>query len=111
MPGPQLAELGTPQRQLAGKLDESRIVDVGAHRLPQARDEAVSHLGPVGIQRLFGRLEEDVTHLVAADGQTRRQGPGTGVRGQDVEVPSLDERRLLERGQQLRHPRRNRLLR
>src|SRR5690349_17218920 len=84
--GPQPAETRAGQGQLAGELDEARVVDVVADRLAQVGDEAFGDVLPLRVPGLLGRVEEQVAHLVAACGEAGGEGAGQTVRGEDVEV-------------------------
>ncbi len=62
--GPEPAEPGAGQGELADQLDEAGIVRVGADGRAEPGDHARAGALPVGVEGLFGGIEERVAQPV-----------------------------------------------
>src|SRR6185312_3622318 len=94
----------------SGELNETRVIDIVAHRLPEVRDEALGDVFPIRLQGLRCLVEEHVPELVATNGEAGRECSRERVGGEYVEVAPFDIGRLHERIQQFERSRRHRLI-
>jgi hypothetical protein len=104
---PELSESCAGERQFADELDGPSVGDVVTDGTAERCDRGGYGVVPVIVELALLRIEEEVTEPVMAPCEARRERGGKGVRGEDVEVSSLDECGNVEGSEEMVHPCRN----